>query len=1038
MNGTAAILTRLVLLTFGWAATLPAARGVDAGEWEAMRGLEPRGYCCGRLAQAPRIDGVLDDEAWRDVPWTESFHDIRGPDRPAPRHRTRVKMAWDDSALYVAAEIDEPHVWATIHDHDAVIFKDDDFEVFLDPDGDNHDYRELEINALGTTWDLSLDKPYKDGGRADDGWECPGLETAVHVDGTLNDPRDVDRGWSVEIKIPWADWMSGGGPAGPPAPGTRWRINCSRVDWPVEVVEGRYRKRAGEPEDNWVWSPQGIVDMHRPERWGTVQFSGGPPGRDASAADPEAVPRDLLMEVYHRQKAFHAREGRWTNHFSDLGFDPGTHAAGNRMSLRLVPGGFEATVEPAEPGALAPRWRTRQDSRLWDASSGKPLVAALERAADRAQVWLAAIRRAPFEQREAVEFLIAHMPDRDLHGLEADYVLDNVALAHRAWDECRWGSRIPRDIFHNDILPYASISESRDDWRREFSARFRPLVAGVDSPGLAAARLNAGIFKDLGVRYSKKRRRADQGPRESIATGLASCSGLSVLLIDACRALGIPARFVGTPMWANGSGNHSWVEIWDGDWHFTGAAEPDGDRLDRGWFVGNASAARADDPLHAIYATSFRRTGLSFPLSWNPEDDSIPAVDVTARYVAGNARRAAGGGQAPETEPAAVPRPWSVLLARDAGPRPPWDELEWSDHALDRDAAEAAARDLWADHVRRMRRDRAAEVKDRLLVIGDGKMPFFYSVSGQKPAAGRSLWISLHGGGGAPAAVNTRQWENQKRLYTVPEGVYLAPRAPTDTWDLWHRNGIDAFYDRLIEDMIVFEEVDPDRVYLLGYSAGGDGVYQVAPRMADRWAAAAMMAGHPNETSPLGLRNLPFALQVGAQDASHNRNRVAARWEGELGELRRQDPAGYEHWVRIRAGKGHWMDREDAEAIPWMAKFTRNPWPDRLVWKQDDVVRDRFYWLAVDPAQVQPRAEIRATRDGQRIVVESTDARQVTLLLRDEFIDLDEPVVVTSRGRTVFEGVVKRTFRALAESLAARGDPRLMFCGRVTVTLPAE
>ncbi len=1031
MSGTA----RCAGLAAACVLHLSATWAGDAGEWEAMRGMRPRGYCCGRVATPPRIDGRLDDQAWRETPWTDAFQDIRGPGQPAPRNQTRVKMAWDDEALYVAAELEESHVWATIRDHDAVMFQDDDFEVFLDPDGDNHEYRELEINALGTTWDLALDRPYKDGGRADNGWEFPGLETAVHVTGTLNDPSDTDQGWGVEIKIPWHGWMNAGGP---PTAGSHWRINFSRVDWPVEVIDGRYRKRGGEAEDNWVWSPPGIVDMHRPERWGVVQFSGLPPGKEALTPDPAMPARDVLMEVYHRQKVFHAREGRWATSWADLGFDPAAFECGTRCSLRLAPGGYEATVEPAEPGAFTPRWRTRQDSRLWDACTGPPLAAALERAGVRAHLWLDAIRRAPLQERDSVEFLVAHMPDHDLHGLDAGYILENVALAHRAWDESPWGATVPRDIFLNDVLPYASISESRDEWRREFRERFQPLVAGVESPALAAARLNGSIFKELGVRYSRQRRRADQGPRESIETGLASCSGLSVLLIDACRAVGIPARFVGTPCWSNGSGNHSWVEIWADGWHFTGAAEPDGEALDRGWFVGNAAAARGDEPRHAIYATSFRRTSLSFPLSWNPDDRSIPAVDVTSRYAGGGPRPAAEGGGTPAMKPATAAQPWSGLLAREAASRPPWDEVEWSEHPLDRETAQAAARDLWADHVHRLRGERAAEVKDRTIVIGEQKMPFFYTVSGQKPDAGRSLWISLHGGGAAPPAVNTQQWENQKRLYAVPEGVYLAPRAPTDTWDLWHRNGIDVFFDRLIEDMLVFEQVDPDRVYLLGYSAGGDGVYQVAPRMADRWAAAAMMAGHPNETSPLGLRNLPFALQVGAEDGGYKRNTVAARWERHLAELRRQDPGGYEHWVRIRPGKGHWMDREDAEALPWMAKFTRQPWPEQVVWKQDDVLRGQLYWLAVDPAQVGPRAEIRARREGQRIDVESAAARQVTLLLRDDFIDLDRPIVVTSRGRTVHEGVVLRTFRTLAESLAARGDPRLMFCGRVTVTLPAE
>src|SRR5215207_9003753 len=165
--------------------------------------IEPRGYVCYRAEQAIKIDGKLDDAAWAAAPWSAEFADIEGDAKPKPRWRTRMKMLWDDQFLYIAAEMEEPHLWATLTEHDAVIFHDNDFEVFLDPDGDNHNYGELELNAKNTTWDLLLTKPYRDGGRALNGWEIIGLKTAVHLNGTLNEPRDKDHGWTLEIAWPW-------------------------------------------------------------------------------------------------------------------------------------------------------------------------------------------------------------------------------------------------------------------------------------------------------------------------------------------------------------------------------------------------------------------------------------------------------------------------------------------------------------------------------------------------------------------------------------------------------------------------------------------------------------------------------------------------------------------------------------------------------------------------------------------------------------------------------------------------------------------
>jgi hypothetical protein len=326
-------------------------------------------------------------------------------------------------------------------------------------------------------------------------------------------------------------------------------------------------------------------------------------------------------------------------------------------------------------------------------------------------------------------------------------------------------------------------------------------------------------------------------------------------------------------------------------------------------------------------------------------------------------------------------------------------------------------------------------MKERRLKDGDLEMPFHYETFGDKPASGRRLFISMHGGGGAPARVNDRQWENQKRLYRPEEGVYVAPRAPTNNWNLWHEPHIDRLFDRLIENFIVFEDVDPNRVYILGYSAGGDGVYQLAPRMADRWAAAAMMAGHPNDALPLGLRNIGFTIHVGGRDAAYNRNKVAAEWEQKLAELHKADANGYVHLVKIYPDKPHWLDREDAAALDWMAEFTRNPVPDRIIWKQDDVTHGRFYWLAVDADQEKAGAEVVASFAGQQVDLQSSDVTKLRVRLDDRMLDLDKPVTVVAGGKQAFQGTVPRTIATIAQSLSERGDPAGIFSGEVRVTL---
>ena len=343
---------------------------------------------------------------------------------------------------------------------------------------------------------------------------------------------------------------------------------------------------------------------------------------------------------------------------------------------------------------------------------------------------------------------------------------------------------------------------------------------------------------------------------------------------------------------------------------------------------------------------------------------------------------------------------------------------------LTRTEAEALTQRLWSERRRQLQKDCDAELKAKTVRRGSESMRFLAKRFGSAPPGGHALFISLHGGGGAPAALNDSQWRNQIRLYQPKEGWYVAPRAPGNTWNLWHEARIDPLLDRLIEDFVIARKVDPNRVNLMGYSAGGDGVYQLAPRMADRFAAASMMAGHPNDASPLGLRNLPFAIFVGAEDAAYDRNKVAKAWGQRLDELAKKDPKGYRHRTTLYPGLGHWMKRKDAVALPYMAKRVRNPWPKTVVWFQDDVVHERFYWLALPHGDAAKGQLIRGSVEGQTIRLEAEGVKTIILRLNDALIDLDRPVVVFRDGKKRFEGRVPRTRSAIATSLRQRSDPK--------------
>jgi transglutaminase-like putative cysteine protease/dienelactone hydrolase len=719
--------------------------------------------------------------------------------------------------------------------------------------------------------------------------------------------------------------------------------------------------------------------------------------------------------------------------------------------------------------------------------------------------------------RRAAYFLVDNMPEVDRANLSSDFLMENLSLALDARKMFPWAARLEERMFFNDVLPYAALDEPRDPWRAGFYKLASELVRDCTNATDAAQTLNREFFKRVNVHYDLTRKRHNQSPKESIEQHKASCTGLAILLVDACRAAGIPARIAGVSEWVQKAGNHTWVEIWDGDWHFTGADEYDKNGLDRGWFNADAAkTARSTNRLHQIFATSWRRTGDFFPLAWDLRSHDVPGVNVSARYAAlaedtnssttvvhVRLRDQAGG----ERLPAIVElrSAGGRLLATDrtrAGTADmndmpdftlpknaasvafrfvrgnearegivacaacanrhtldfAWDELKpvpsslrtaeaWlakpeaergtpPELTFSRDEAKRFISIAWEDIEKARTTSAAEEVAAKKIMIGDKSLRWMEKTFGNTPDGKHSLWITMHGGGQGTEEENDRNWKGYYGRYEFPPGsINVAPRAPANTWDMWHVKWVDDLFDRLIADLVLQRGVDPNQVYLIGYSAGGDAVYQLAPRLADRFAAAAMCAGHPNEVTPEGLRNLPFFLYMGGADSAYNRNVVVREFSAKMDALQAADPAGYTHGLTVFPGLPHNMQNREAEFIPRMTPLRRVAWPKRVVWKQDgDAPHRRFYWLERVPDAARPAEIYAAHVDGQTISIETPGTGSLTLRLSDALLDLDQPVKVSAGGRTIFKGKVARSFAAIAQSLKEREDPETV----ATALLPVS
>ena len=267
-----------------------------------------------------------------------------------------------------------------------------------------------------------------------------------------------------------------------------------------------------------------------------------------------------------------------------------------------------------------------------DPKKASPLEISLNRALQRRSEWMAFLSALPGSERKGAEYLLTYMPLADLQNLPMEKMREAIEESFSVRKKLSWGKTIPQDVFFDSVLPYASVTEPRQSMRTEFRQKYLALVEKTKSPGEATLLINQALFRDYKVRYDVRRQRTDQSSPETISQGMATCTGLSIMLVDALRAVGVPSRLAGIYSWPGRGGNHTWVEVWDkGSWHFVGAAEPDPAGLDHGWFADEAGRAIAEKPENAIWAVTFRDTGADFPLEWAP-DKQISGENVTHRY----------------------------------------------------------------------------------------------------------------------------------------------------------------------------------------------------------------------------------------------------------------------------------------------------------------------------------------------------------------------------------------------------------------------
>ncbi|WP_176767654.1 carbohydrate-binding family 9-like protein [Daejeonella rubra] len=282
----------------------------------------PKQYTALKTMQPMTIDGDDNEAAWNKAPWSDNFVDIEGDPSKRSSQSTRFKLLWDNDYLYVFARFEEEHIWANLKDHDLPIFQDNAFEIFIDPEGDTQNYVEFQINAFSTVWDLLLTKAPRSGGASITDWDIKGLKKAVSINGTLNNPNDIDKFWNIELAIPHKTFRFGGANSMPKA-GNIWKMNLTRVQRTVEIKDGKYIKKInanGRPlnPEYTCWSPQGILNFHYPERWGYVRFADEIPD-NLNFLNPELEELKLkIWKYFYLQQDFKTRNGKYALNIEQL------------------------------------------------------------------------------------------------------------------------------------------------------------------------------------------------------------------------------------------------------------------------------------------------------------------------------------------------------------------------------------------------------------------------------------------------------------------------------------------------------------------------------------------------------------------------------------------------------------------------------------------------------------------------------------------------------------------------------------------------
>lgn len=736
-----------------------------------------------------------------------------------------------------------------------------------------------------------------------------------------------------------------------------------------------------------------------------------------------------------------------------------------------------------------------------------------------------AIQSVPADQRDELEFLIRNMPSHDLKNLSAEFLLTNVALACQTRQQAPW--EISDELFLNYVLPYANIDEPRDPWRQEFMMLCQPIVKDCKTPAEAAQKLNETVFKKLSVKYSTARKRANQSPKESIEQGLASCTGLSIILTDACRSVGVPARLVGIPSWKNKRGNHTWVEVWDQEWHFTGAAEPNPKGLNHTWFQGDAALADPNSKMHSIYAARFSKSDIVFPMVWSPEK-RVYAENVTTRYIPKN--------RAPDRDVVNVMiRVWNAdeterqivdvilesnnvrLTGKTKGPTADMNDMltfelkpktkyvlaikkspsedsrgvemthelitgnkknqlvsiklaepksvddnSESDGLSEADQqvlaeiadehffVESSADDLlktnpeavrelaWKRYLKSpLGRIRKADFENKRVTFEKHLSPYTVKEVGTRPEGGWPLFIAMHGGGGAPQKLNDSQWRHMQIYYKDQKDVtgykYLALRAPNNTWNGFYDDYVYPLIENLIQQFVVFGDVDPNKVFIMGYSHGGYGAFAIGPKIPYRFAAIHSSAAAPTDgqTSAKTLRSTRFTFMVGEKDKAYGRRERCEKFAKQIKALQDANEDAYPVEFMFKKGYGH-GGLPDRDMIGQMYDHERNPAPKHVTWEQTDTVVNRFFWLATDnPARGQL---IDAQIDGNTIHVKTENCNSFSIFLDRRLIDADKPVVI-KMGEKEHTVAYKPSFETLCRTIAETGDINLAFDFEIKINL---